>query len=65
MAIKVDKALCTGCRACETYCPSGALSLNHKGKIVVNEEACTECYLCQSACPVCALVDKNTPLIWE
>jgi phosphoadenosine phosphosulfate reductase len=38
---------CTGCGACISFCPSGALFLEH-GKINVNNNLCSHCKLCIS-----------------
>ena len=57
MALKIVKADCTGCSACEPECPNDAIS--EKGAIfIINPELCTECEghydtpQCVAVCPV-------------
>jgi ferredoxin len=43
---------CTHCGACITVCPSGALAVDHKNRMVKFDSAeCTACELCVLACP--------------
>jgi ferredoxin len=43
---------CTHCGACVTVCPSGALAVDHKNRMVKFDSAeCTACELCVLACP--------------
>ena len=43
---------CTHCGACIAVCPSGALSLDHKTRMIKFDPAeCTACELCVLACP--------------
>ena len=43
---------CTQCGACVTVCPSGALVVDHKNRMVKFDSAeCTACELCVLACP--------------
>lgn len=49
MAIKVEKALCTGCYACVIVCPQAALSIR-EGKAEVDNRLCITCGICQQEC---------------
>ncbi len=43
---------CTHCGACVAVCPSGALAVDHKNRMVKFDSAeCTACELCVLACP--------------
>ena len=43
---------CTHCGACVAVCPTGALSVDYKTKMVnFDEDKCTACELCVLACP--------------
>lgn len=42
---------CTGCGACVSACPSGAVAINTNGAAEVNEALCTSCGTCVDACP--------------
>ena len=43
---------CTQCGACVTVCPSSALAVDHKTRMVKFDSAeCTACELCVLACP--------------
>jgi len=53
MAVKVDKATCTGCAACASACPVEAIKVTEKAE--VNEETCIDCGTCVDECPVQAL----------
>jgi heterodisulfide reductase subunit A len=46
----IDSNLCTGCQVCIAVCPYQAISLNEKGKAVVNEVLCKGCGNCDAAC---------------
>jgi ferredoxin len=43
MAVKVDKATCTGCAACESACPVEAIKVNDKAE--VNEDTSSFSFL--------------------
>ncbi|MDY6917720.1 MAG: 4Fe-4S binding protein [Chloroflexota bacterium] len=47
-----NDARCTHCGACVAICPTGALSLDPKTRMVnFDEDKCTACELCVLACP--------------
>jgi len=58
-----SKSNCCGCRACESICPVGAISMNEdaEGFIypLVDTEACVNCCLCERVCPV--VKNKKNP----
>lgn len=45
---------CTKCGACESVCPSEAIS-EGDAKYVIDPDACVDCGLCESECPVGAI----------
>ena len=51
-----DKALCTGCCACENICPEDAISMSEDNegflRPAIIEDLCTHCRLCEKACPI-------------
>ncbi|MGQ9491846.1 MAG: indolepyruvate ferredoxin oxidoreductase subunit alpha [Anaerolineae bacterium] len=47
---RVDGAICTGCGACVTACPAGAIALIN-GRAHIDEALCVECGSCADACP--------------
>jgi len=49
--VKVD--ICTGCEACVTECPFGAMEMN--GEVATPSEKCTLCGACAEVCPVYAI----------
>ncbi len=53
--LSLSPAACTGCAACKTVCPKGAIEMqdNRDGfrVPVVSEERCISCTLCQQVCP--------------
>lgn len=56
---------CTGCRACEQICPSGAIKMKEddEGFIIpkVDKTKCTNCGLCVKICPQLNILNiKNT-----
>ena len=54
MAYKISADACINCGACESECPSEAISeVNDKREI--NADACVSCGACASACPVEAI----------
>jgi len=47
-----NDARCTHCGACVVICPTGALAIDPKTRMVnFDEEKCTACELCVLACP--------------
>ena len=47
---------CISCGACETECPTNAIS-EGDGKYIVNADECISCGACAGACPVGALAE--------
>jgi len=43
--------LCTGCGACETACPNGAVTRLRNGKFGRDPKQCTDCGACAPVCP--------------
>ena len=47
---------CTGCAACYSVCPTGALSMqdNERGFLhpIINKETCILCLACEKTCPL-------------
>ena len=43
-------ALCAGCGACRTVCPTGALGEGEGGKPVIDHESCVQCGTCVDRC---------------
>jgi len=57
--LEVNKEECTGCGACISVCPFGALSL--VDDIAVADDQCTACGACLDVCPVNALSLPERP----
>ena len=47
---QIDEIRCTGCRKCETICPSAAISMA-ENKAQVDEKRCVACTKCWNICP--------------
>ncbi len=49
--------ICQHCESpeCLAACPSGALSLDERGVVLMDEGLCTRCGLCMDACPYDAI----------
>ena len=57
MAYKIAADLCVNCGACESECPSEAISeVDDKRQIAA--ENCVSCGACASACPVGAISEE-------
>ncbi len=54
---------CTGCFACKTICPQGAISIetDQLGKKIptINVDKCIRCGLCHKVCPINSVVKMN------
>ena len=46
----IDKEACTGCRACFTACPAGAVSGERKSPHRIDRKLCIKCDACRQAC---------------
>ncbi len=66
--MKINKEKCTGCEACQPYCPVGAIKgIEWEGRWVseIDQDECVECGACHprsGACPVEAIYQP--PLNW-
>ncbi len=56
MKAKVDNNVCSGCGACESECPVGAITVGEFAEI--DEKLCTGCAACVEVCPVEAISMK-------
>lgn len=56
----VDESLCTGCKACVSQCPFGAISFDERAKIsVINSAKCKGCGTCAATCPAGAIKQNH------
>jgi ferredoxin len=44
-------AVCNQCQTCVSHCPTGALTINKFGVVILNKKLCDNCYACVEACP--------------
>ena len=51
MAYKIDPDVCIDCGACESECPTNAIS-EGDGYMVIDPKLCEECGNCAEVCPV-------------
>ncbi|HBB42638.1 MAG TPA: ferredoxin [Treponema sp.] len=54
MAYKISADACINCGACESECPSQAIS-EVEEKRSINADSCVSCGACASVCPVGAI----------
>jgi len=57
MAYKIDDSKCSNCGACESDCPSEAIS-EKNGKRWIDADKCVDCGACSAACPVEAITGE-------
>ena len=56
--LRIDAALCIGCRACTTVCPAGLITLtdsDHRRMVRFSAACAEDCDLCPAACPTQAI----------
>ncbi|HEY9620049.1 MAG TPA: 4Fe-4S binding protein [Crinalium sp.] len=61
MALVILADVCTGCGACASVCPEGAISRGIEA-LEIDPSLCTECEECQSVCPVDCIRHPNERL---
>jgi len=62
----IDREACTGCRACFTACPSGAISGERKKPHRIDQKLCIKCDACRQACRFDAVkVETGVPALSE
>ena len=54
MAYKINASTCTNCGACESDCPTEAIS-EKDGKRFIDAAKCADCGACTGSCPVEAI----------
>jgi len=54
MAYKIDDSKCSNCGACESECPTEAIS-EKNDKRWIDAAKCADCGACAGACPVEAI----------
>jgi NAD-dependent dihydropyrimidine dehydrogenase PreA subunit len=59
--VKLDRELCTGCRACRQVCPRNVLDMQADGRkaVLARSVDCVRCGACIVQCPVDALWFQN------
>jgi len=57
MAYKIDDSKCTNCGACESNCPSEAIS-EKNDKRWIDAAKCVDCGVCSADCPVEAITGE-------
>ena len=50
MPFVIDAALCVGCGACKTSCPTGSIRMVPGWKAVIDTESCVDCGMCSEIC---------------
>lgn len=64
MPILADRHNCTGCTACDSVCPKGAITMVADGMGFkfpkIDPELCIECKLCEKACPIIKPFSKDS-----
>jgi Na+-translocating ferredoxin:NAD+ oxidoreductase RNF subunit RnfB len=59
----IDEEACTGCRACYTACPAGAVSGERKQVHVIDQTLCIKCDACRQACKFDAVLVDTGALV--
>jgi len=63
--ISRNEESCMHCGLCTALCPSKALHLNLKTRMVdFDQEKCTACNMCVTLCPVHAMIMEVDPEAW-
>jgi len=66
--VRQNKAECTGCGACVSICPKGAIAMqpDEEGFLypAVDGEKCVECDLCEKRCPAGKVMQENKPCVY-
>jgi Fe-S-cluster-containing hydrogenase component 2 len=50
-AAQPEMNVCNQCETCVKTCPTLALSVNHRGVVMVDKSMCINCYMCIAVCP--------------
>lgn len=51
MAYKINQSKCIKCGACVGACPTGAISFDANGNVVIDPKKCISCGTCFAVCP--------------